>query len=291
VNFFRGFFSVLMLAVIIVALVLFFQTERQSKILNEVKPKAEAAFSDWETKEKCVENPKPCAAYSEQFSQWLTQFDQYKERREQSLKFQYYTFLKDLDDQYLEDSYGGLASLIAASVILSLFTFLITHSGKPKRNKISRIEIKTEKFKKLTASEPKVSEPKVSVSKPKAAEPSPKTAAEPPPKAVAEPPPKAAAEPPPKASKLSEPDSQALLRKATDCADSTPAQAISYLEQAIAGSLSTRLSLAASLLCGSLRLQNDIGTEQGKSQLNQIISSSSQSAEAKKAKIVLDTFK
>jgi hypothetical protein len=127
-----------MLAIIIIALVLFFQAERQSKILNEVKPKAEAAFSDWEVKEKCAENPKPCEAYSEQFSQWLSQFDKYKERREQSLKFQYYTFLKDLDDQYLEDSYGGLASLATACVALSLFTFLITYSGKPQKNKDSR---------------------------------------------------------------------------------------------------------------------------------------------------------
>jgi hypothetical protein len=87
------------------------------------------------------------------------------------------------------------------------------------------------------------------------------------------------------------PDAQALLRKAAECAENEPKQAINYFEQALKGSLSAKLAAPALLMCGSLRLKNKIGARQGKKQLNKIISNSPQSLEAQKAKAVLETFK
>jgi len=87
------------------------------------------------------------------------------------------------------------------------------------------------------------------------------------------------------------PDAQTLLRKAAECAEKEPKKAIEYFEQALKGSLSTKLSTPALLMCGSLRLKNKIGKRQGKKQLNKIITTSPQSLEAQKAKTVLETFK
>jgi hypothetical protein len=84
---------------------------------------------------------------------------------------------------------------------------------------------------------------------------------------------------------------QALLQKAAECAESNPAQAIDYLEQAIEGSLSTKLSAPALLLSGSLRLKNKIGEKLGREQLEKVISASPKSSEAEKAQMVLNTFK
>jgi hypothetical protein len=88
-----------------------------------------------------------------------------------------------------------------------------------------------------------------------------------------------------------QPDAQALLRKAAECAEKEPAQAINYFEQALKESLSAKLTAPTLLMCGSLRLKNKIGKKQGKKQLNKIISDWPQSLEAQKAKTVLETFK
>jgi hypothetical protein len=89
----------------------------------------------------------------------------------------------------------------------------------------------------------------------------------------------------------SKPDAQTLLRKAAECAENEPKQAIKYFEEALKKSLSAKLAAPALLMCGSLRLKNKIGKRQGKKQLNKIISDSPQSIEAQKAKAVLETFK
>jgi hypothetical protein len=54
-------------------------------------------------------------------------------------------------------------------------------------------------------------------------------------------------------------DVQTLLRKAAECAEKEPKQAINYLERALEGSLSDKLAAPALLMCGSLRLKNKIG--------------------------------
>jgi len=87
------------------------------------------------------------------------------------------------------------------------------------------------------------------------------------------------------------PDAQALLRKAAECAENEPKQAIDYFEQALAKSLSAKLAAPALLMCGSLRLKNKIDKRKGKKQLNKIISDSPESLEAQKAKIMLGMFK
>jgi len=87
------------------------------------------------------------------------------------------------------------------------------------------------------------------------------------------------------------PDAQTLLRKAAECAENEPKQAIDYFEQAFKKSLSAKLAAPALLMCGSLRLKNKMSARQGKKQLNKIISGYPESLEAKKAKTVLETFK
>jgi len=253
-KFFRILTILLAIALVAASVFLFFEVERQNKKLNDVKLSAEITYSQWEMQNNCIEDPLPCdsSTYSKQFKTWLSQFDQYREHREQNPKFQGYLFLKELDELYIpEQNSGGKASLAVGCAFVLLFSFLIFYlMGGQKTAKASRVEMKGER---TTRKSESASRQTASIS--------------------------------------SKPDIQALLRKATGCAESEPAQAISYLEQAIEGSLGTKLSPPTLLLCGSLRLKNKIGEKQGKEQLQRIISAWPQSAEAKKAQIVLNTFK
>jgi len=256
VKFLRFLIVIIALAVIGAAVYLFFETERKYNALTEVEPRAEAIYSSWLQQNNCNENLEPCLAYSEQFKEWRSQMKKYKERKMQTPEFKGYIFLKDLDTQYVPDiNTGGLASLAAISAALLLFTFLIVRLlGAEKKAKIPyKIErLKIEPSFKATAS--RQSSGVSWHAKPIKVH-------------------------------------VALLRKAAECAKSEPVQAISYLDQAMAGSLGSKLSVSALLLSGSLRLKNKIGEKQGREQLKKIISSSPQSAEAKKAQMVLNAFK
>lgn len=245
------------------AIALFLDTERRSKALQDSKVSAETMYSDWETQNDCIEEPQLCADYSEQFKNWLAQFEQYIEHKKQKPEYQYYLFLKDVDEQYVPDlNLGGLASLGSASALLLLFVFSIVYLlGGKKKTKAPSLGVRLEK----------------DIVKAAPARTAPRARSEP--------------EPAPRARAEALPDINVLLRKATDCSESEPMQAISYLEQALEGSLGTKLSLPALLLCGSLRLKNKIGEDKGREQLKQIISASPESPEAKKAQIVLDTIK
>lgn len=240
-KFIRVLITLSAIALAVAAVVLFLQTERLNKALNEIKPSAEANFSNWEKENNCLEDSLPCADYTKQFKDWSLRIEQYKANKEKSPKFQAYFFLKELDELYVPNlDSGGKASLALSCVLLLLWLLLIARLlGGKKKTKVPSIKTRF-------------------VPKPKT---------------------------------QPKPDTEALLRKATECSDNEPAQAINYLEQAIQGSLSTKLSLAALLMCGSLRLKNKIGEEQGKKQLNRVISDSPQSSEAEKAKTVLDMFK
>jgi len=304
INFLRVFLAVCTMALVAAAAALFFYTERQYKTFNNTKISAQTAFADWEVQNNCIDDPQSCVQYSEQFKQWMAQIDQYAESRKQKPQYQYYLFIKDLDEQYAADlKAGGWASLGAASALLLLFMFSIVYlMGGKKKNKIVGLAAKTE-YAKPTRTIPSVrsdSPPtkKIELDSPKKATPKPESKQElkPEPKAEpkSEPKPEPKLEPAPsaKATKAANsPDGNALLNKATECAETEPMQAISYLEQALEGSLGTKLSLHALLLCGSLRLKNKIGEERGREQLGQIISSEPESEDAAKAKTVLETFK
>jgi hypothetical protein len=236
-KFFRTLITLAVIGIVVAAVYLFIKTERLDKQLNEIKPRAEANFSDWEKQNNCLEDPLPCADYSTQFKNWLSQFELYKESKEKTPQFQAYLFLKGLDELYAPPNLnsGGKATLALSCVFVLLWLFLISRLlGEKKKPRIPSI--------------------KTRISFP---------------------------------AKLS---TQTLLRKATKCAENEPAQAINYLEQALEGSLSTKLAISTLLMCGSLRLKNKIGKEQGKKQLNKVMSDSPESQEAQKAKTVLDTF-
>jgi hypothetical protein len=254
IKFFRTIIVLLAIATVAAAVVLFFDTDRQSKKLDEVKLVAEIGYSQWEQQNECAADPVPCdeSAYSKQFKSWHLQFQQYMERRKQHPKFQYYLFLKELDGLYAPDlNSGGLASLAAGSASLLLFVFLISYLLGGSKKKTPGLEKPTRRAGSMPMSR---TVPASAGSGPK-------------------------------------PDIKALLCKATECAENQPAQAISYLEQAIEGSLGTKLSVPTLLLCGSLRLKNKIGEVQGREQLRRVISVAPKSPEAKKAQIALDTFK
>jgi hypothetical protein len=255
IKFFRAFIVLLAIATAAAAVVLFYDTDRQSKKLDEVKLVAEIGYSQWEQQNECAADPVPCdeSAYSKQFKSWHSQFQQYTERRKQHPKFQYYLFLKELDKLYAPDlNSGGWAALAVGCASLLLFVFLIAYLlGGSKKNRTPRFENTARR----TGSMP------MSRTVPASAGSGPK------------------------------PDIKALLRKASECAENQPAQAITYLEQAIEGSLNAKLSIPTLLLCGSLRLKNKMGEAQGREQLRRVISVAPKSPEAKKAQIVLDTFK
>jgi len=230
------------IAVVVAAVYFFVKTDRLDKQLNEVKPKAEAAFSDWQQQNNCLADSLPCAEYTAQFRSWLSQLETYKEKKEKTLQFQGYRFLGELEELYVPNlKSGGKAALAALCAIILLWLFLIARLFGGKKKKINIPSIKTSSIV------------------------------------------------PPESN--NQPDVQALLQKAAECAENEPAQAIKYFEQAFKGSLSAKLAAPALLMCGSLRLKNKIGKRQGKKQLNKIISNSPQSLEAEKAKAVLEAFK
>jgi len=80
-KFIRVSFSLLSVTLIVAAAAVFFYAEWRSKALNNVKLDAVAAYSNWE-KNNCLEDPQPCASYSEQFKNWLSDFEQYIKNRE-----------------------------------------------------------------------------------------------------------------------------------------------------------------------------------------------------------------
>jgi len=230
------------IAAVVAAVYFFVKTDQLDTQLNEAKPKAEAAFSEWQQQNNCLKDSLPCMDYTTQFRSWVSQFDQYKEKKENSLQFKGYRFLGELEEMYAPNfKSGGKAALAVLSVGVLLWFFLVARLFGGKKKKISTPTIKT--------------------------------------RAVAS------------TKQDNKPDAQALLRKAAECAEKEPKQAITYLEQALKGSLSAKLAAPALLMCGSLRLKNNISKRQGKKQLNKIISNSPESLEAKKAKIVLETFK
>jgi len=231
---------------------LFFETERKYNALNEVEPRAEAIYSSWLQQNNCNENLEPCLVYSEQFAEWRSQMKSYKERKAESPEFKSYIFLKELDAQHVPDfNTGGLISLAAAGAVLLFFTFLFVSLLGGEKKSKKPYKIKIEPSFRPTSTSRQ--------STPWQAKPI----------------------------KVQ----VALLRKAAECAKNEPAQAISYLDQAIEGSLGSKLSTSALLLSGSLRLKNKIGEKQGREQLQKVISTSPQSSEAKKAQMVLNAFK
>jgi len=230
------------IAAVVAAVYFFVKTDRLDKQLNEVKPKAEAAFADWQQQNNCLADSLPCAEYTAQFKNWLSQLEAYKEKKEKSLQFRGYRFLGELEELYVPNlKSGGKAALAALCAIILLWFFLVARLFGGKKKKINTPSIKTRS----------IAPPEIDT----------------------------------------QPDLQALLRKGAECAENEPAQAIKYFEQALKGSLSTKLAAPALLMCGSLRLKNKIGKRQGKKQLNKIISNSPQSLEAEKAKAVLEAFK
>ena len=254
-KFIRTLLVIVVAAVIGASLYLFFEIERKYNALNEVEPRAEAIYSSWLQQNNCNENLEPCLAYSEQFTEWRSQMKQYKQRKLERPEFKGYLFLKELDTQYLPDlNLGGLASLAAACAALLLFTALLLHflGGKKKTKIPYKIDrLKIEPSFKQTTSRQTASHWQAKPIKVHVA----------------------------------------LLRKAAECAKTEPIQAINYLDQAIQGSLGSKLSTSALLLSGSLRLKNKIGEKQGREQLQKVISASPQSSEAKKAQMVLNAFK
>ena len=281
-NFFRVFLAALTVTLVAAAVALFLDTERRLKTLNSTKANAEAQFSNWERQNNCFEDPLSCAEYSEQHKNWIVQLEQYIERKMQKPEYKFYLLLKNTDEQHFPDfNLGGLASLGAAGILLLLLVFSIVYLLGGQKKKGPSIDLKRDKpTKKIEpiGREPVVKrEPTVRVQTAKT-------------DAI-------------KTDTIkteiirlenaesNKSDANTLLRKATDCADSEPMQAISYLEQALEGSLSTKLSMLALLLCGSLRLKNSIGEDRGNEQLQEIIAASPQSSEAEKAQIVLDAFK
>jgi len=253
VKFLRALLVTIAVAVAGASYYLFFETERKYNALNEVEPRAEAIYSSWLQQNNCNENLEPCLAYSEQFRDWRAQMKLYKERKAESPEFKSYIFLKELDAQHVPDfNTGGLAALSAACALLLLFTFLFASLLGGGGEKKNKKPYKI-----------KIEPPfKSSTSRQSTAWQA-------------------------KPIKVQE----ALLRKAAECAKNEPVQAISYLDQAIEGSLDSKLSTSALLLSGSLRLKNKIGEKQGREQLQKVISSSPQSSEAKKAQMVLNAFK
>ena len=263
-GFLRFLLVIVAVAVVGASGYLFFETQRKYNALNDIEPRAEAIYSSWLQQNNCNEtngNLEPCIAYTEQFKEWRSQIKQYKERKAQRPEFKGYMFLKGLDAQYIPDlNSGGWASLGAACTVLLLFTFLFVRLlGGKKKTKSKDRPSKIDRLKK---------------------EPTLKQASPPPTKQTATP-------------WQTKPIKVhvALLRKAAECAKSEPAQAISYLEQAMEGSLGSKLSISALLLSGGLRLKNKIGEKLGREQLQKVISASPQSSEAKKAQNVLNSFK
>jgi len=268
-KFIRIFIAVLAVMLVAAAAAVFFYAEWRGKTIDDVKLKAEAVYSNWKKQSNCLENPEPCAGYSEQFNNWLSDFERYTKNREKRPEVQLYLFFKNLDQEYIplpDYNLGGRTSLALSCALVLLLAILMLSLLKGKKKKLKITYVGAEDI---------VKTPQTKLSKGVEALPRKATLATT--AAVAK--------------TASKPDINDFLRKATECADTEPMQAISYLEQAIGGSLGTKLSLPALLLCGSLRLKNKIGESKGKEQLQKIISASPASPEAERAKVVLNTFK
>jgi hypothetical protein len=271
VKLFRAFIVTLTIIITTTIVASFFYAERNikaiDKALDSVKLSVKTAYSNWEKEKQnstfCNENSQRCDKASEQYSEslkdWVSQTERIFNARKQKPIFQGYLLMNKLDKEHVPDlDSKGLASLASACALLLFIFSIIYLLSSPKKNKSPRIEVKLEKLTKK--SESAFQQKAFTTTFATTAKTSVK------------------------------PDINVLLCKATECSESDPMQAISYLEQAIEESLGTKLSLPALLLCGSLRLKNKIGEEKGKEMLQKIISNSPQSPEAEKAKTVLDTF-
>jgi hypothetical protein len=262
---FRILIVLLAIAAIAASFAVFFDTEQKIKKMNEIKPQAEAMYAEWSAHNNCIEEPKACEAYSGQYSEWKLRFDNYRERKEQSPEFQFYSKLKEFDKEYAgELDHGGLASLSAASLALFFFAFLLFVLLKRKKKKPEPSKSRFETMPNLE-----------SAYKPR---PKPELAEKPEPELKP-------------MQKKEKPDAQALINKASECAESSPMQAISYLEQALESISDNSLRDSVLLLCGSLRVKNKIGESLGAEQLKKIIEASPQSSEAKEAEKILSAFK
>lgn len=249
---FCKFISFLAVVLIAVAVYFFIKIEKKSERLEEYMLKAQAAYSEAAGSGN--------AEYLEAIKNWIV----YKENWEKTPKAQAYFFVKELEKTYLPDlNYNGRAAFAVLCAVVLLFALLLLMLAKnpPPVKKSKPEKNKPEKNKPATNSWV-VHKEQSPVMRPTASQPKPKPA-----------------------------DAQTLLRKAAECAESEPTQSVGYLEQAMEESLSTKLAAPALLLCGSLRLKNKMGEEQGRKQLDKIIDLYPQSVEAKKAKVVLNTFK
>ncbi|MDR3001579.1 MAG: hypothetical protein LBU89_09970 [Fibromonadaceae bacterium] len=270
---FRIFLAVFAVVLVAAAVALFFYAEQSAekldKTLEQVKQSAGVAYSSWEVEKQkggyCLENKELCDEVSEQYSKqldgWVQQVEEQLKLREQNLMLQYRQFFKELDEQFIPElNTNGLAFLATICIVLLLITLSIVYllGGRQKGGKTSEKPVAKTK-----------TMPRKETVRRKEAAPRRETAS------------------------FTEikTDLNTLLRKATECAESEPMQAISYLEQAIEGSLGTKLAAPALLLCGSLRLKNKIGEDRGREQLQELINAAPESSEAEKAQMVLDTFK
>jgi len=262
---FRILIAVGAIAIVAASQTLFFHTEQQIKSMGDVIPQAEIRYKAWIKEHNCAEDPLPCEVYKDDFKSWIADFEKSKILKEQTPKFQAYQFLKDADAQYAGDfNYEGRTALTAGNLILLILSFLIVVVTKPGAH-IEFVNTKAPRSTRSTSSATS-KQPELKPYSPSKSAPQEKLAV------------------------------PALIKKATECAESSPMQAISYLEQSMEGiksiqGISDKLLAPVLLLCGSLRIKNKIGESQGKGQLQKVIGASPQSSEAKDAQKVLDAFK
>ncbi len=247
----RVFITFLAIVLVAAAVAVFLYTDRQSKSLIKVKGTSELMYEQWKMQNGCLEDPKACDD-SAYSKQFNSWFSQFLQYKASKEQTPQFKYYQFLKE--LDELYVPDLNSGGLVALGAGCVSLIIFFILIAYLSGGQKKVKAPKYDKTAKRE--------SVSKSKAYQ------------AVS-----------------SKPDAQALLSKAAKCADSEPAQAISYLEQAIEGSLSSKLSVSALLLCGSLRLKNKIGEEQGKRQLQRVIALSPQGQEGKKAQIVLDTFK
>jgi len=134
-SFFRKLIKLAAVAFVVVAVYLFIQTGRTDKQLSEIKPKAEANFSEWQKQNNCLVDSLPCVDYSTQFKNWLSQFELYKANKEKTPQFRGYRFLKELDELYAPSlNSGGKAALaILCSLVLLWFLLIARLFGEKKK--------------------------------------------------------------------------------------------------------------------------------------------------------------
>jgi len=143
-SFFSKLIKFAAIAAVIAAVYLFVKTERLDKQLTEIKPKAEDSFSEWQKQNNCLVDSLPCTEYSAQFKSWLSQFELYKEKKENSPQFRGYRFLKELDGLYAPNlNSGGKAALAVLCSGVLLWFLLVARLLGGKKKKISSPSIKT----------------------------------------------------------------------------------------------------------------------------------------------------